>query len=90
MNHSLKNSLLLLALLFMGPNVHAGAELRQFTANGHVLGFAPDYAVFAGGNHALKVEFLDANAVEPQSASGETDTQDGKAPPLSEVRYPGL
>jgi len=66
------------------------AGLRQFTADGHVLGFADGSVLVATGNHSLKVEFVNANPVAPQSDQPGGDGKDNKAPALSEVRYPGL
>jgi hypothetical protein len=63
-------------------------ELLQFTAGGHVLGFAAGGMYAATGSHALHVEFMDANRVRPQSdspASGE-----GQAAALSRVAYADL
>ena len=64
--------------------------LRQFTAGGHVLGFAAGSVLVATGSHALQVEFVNANPVDPQSDQPGGDGKDHQAPALSEVRYPGL
>jgi hypothetical protein len=66
------------------------SSLRQFTAGGHVLGFAAGSVLVATGSHALKVEFVNANPVGPQSDQPGGDGKDNKAPALTEVRYPGL
>ncbi len=65
-------------------------SLRQFSAKGHVLGFDVGSVLVASGNHALKVEFVNANPIAPQSVPSSGDSKDNKAPALSEVRYPGL
>ncbi len=66
------------------------ANLRQFSAKGHVLGFDVGSVLVASGNHALKVEFVNANPVAPQSDQSGGNGKDNKTPALSEVRYPGL
>jgi hypothetical protein len=63
---------------------------RQFTAGGHVLGFAAGSVLVASGSHALKVEFVNANPVDPHSDQPGGDGKDHQAPELTEVRYPGL
>ena len=65
------------------------SQLQQFAAGKHMLGFAPGYVVVASGSHALKVEFVDANPVNPHSDQP-GGGKDNPAPELSEVRYPGL
>ena len=64
--------------------------LQQFAAGKHILGFAPGYVVVASGSHALKVEFVDANPVNPHSDQPGGGGKDHPAPELTEVRYPGL
>ena len=66
------------------------ASLRQFSAKGHVLGFDVGSVLFASGTHALKVEFVNANPIAPQSDPSGGDGKDNKTPELTEVRYPGL
>lgn len=65
------------------------AELLQFTAGGHVLGFAPDSVYMASGSHALHVEFVGAQDVSPQ-ADAASEGEQGEALPLSHVTYVGL
>jgi len=65
-------------------------ELQTFTAGGHVLGFAPRYLLTASGHHGLKVEFLNAQPVIPQSDTPAATGQESPAPPLTQVRYPNL
>ena len=72
------------------PFENKSATLHQFSGGGHVLGFAPGYAYVASGSHALKVEFVGANPVAPQSDTPGGDGQGQAAPALAEVRYPGL
>ena len=66
------------------------ASLRQFSSKGHVLGFDVGSVLFASGTHSLKVEFVNANPIAPQSDPSGGDGKDNKTPALSEVRYPGL
>ena len=61
-------------------------ELLQFRSGGHVLGFEPGAMLAATGSHALRVEFVDANAVTPQSVAA----SERAATPLTSVTYPGL
>ena len=65
------------------------ATLMQFTAGRHILGFASDSLCVAAPSHALRVKFVGARDVVPQSDSS-TAGVDGKAGPLSQVRYVGL
>ena len=65
------------------------SELLQFTAGGHVLGFASDSVYVATGSHALHVEFVGAQDVSPH-ADGSGEAQQGKAAALSHVSYVGL
>ncbi|MBU0494485.1 MAG: SBBP repeat-containing protein [Chloroflexi bacterium] len=62
--------------------------LLQFTAGGHVLGFAPAAAWLATGSHALRVGFAGAHAVTP--ASDTPAATDGQAAPLTRVTYTNL
>lgn len=70
------------------PAIIPPLELRTFSAGGHVLGFAPQYLLTANGRHAIKVEFIGARTVMPQSTTAAGDSSVQKAPPLTEVRYP--
>jgi len=70
--------------------------LLQFASGAHVLGFAANGMYAATGTHALHVDFVDANNVQPladTSASPATSLRtgaDGKAAPLSRVTYADL
>jgi predicted secreted hydrolase len=66
----------------------APADLLQFTSGGHALGFAADGMYAATGTHALHVDFVDANNVQPQADS--LASVDGKAAPLGHVTYANL
>jgi hypothetical protein len=61
-------------------------ELLQFTSAGHVLGFESSGIYAVTGNHALRVEFVNANTVLPYSA----DASNEDAVPLTSVTYPNL
>jgi uncharacterized repeat protein (TIGR01451 family) len=67
----------------------ASNNLLQFQSDGHVLGFAPDGMLVSNGTYALRVEFVDANAVTPQAAENGA-AEDGAAPQLTQVTYPDL
>jgi hypothetical protein len=70
-------------------SVVAGAmhvEILQFTSAGHVLGFEPSGMYAATGSHALRVEFVEANAVTPSSANASNEG----AMPLTSVTYSNL
>ena len=71
------------------PETEAADALLQFTAGGHVLGFASDSVYVATGSHALHVEFVGAQDVSPQ-ADGAGEAQQGKTAALSHVSYVGL
>ncbi len=63
-------------------------SLLQFTSSGHILGFTSNGMYAATGSHALHVDFVNANSVQPQSAS--LASADGKAAALSQVTYANL
>jgi len=63
--------------------------LLQFTSGGHALGFVKDGMYAATGSHALHVDFVDANRVQPQAPNVAAST-DGKIAPLSGVTYTDL
>lgn len=63
-------------------------SLLQFTSSGHILGFTSNGMYAAAGSHALHVDFVNANSVQPQSAS--LASADGKAAALSQVTYANL
>ncbi|MEO5360071.1 MAG: SBBP repeat-containing protein [Nitrospirota bacterium] len=62
--------------------------LIQFTSGNHVIGFKEDKVYVASMDHVLTVEFISANEIKPQAASGEA--AGGKPPALGEVRYDNL
>lgn len=66
----------------------AAPALLQFTAGGHVIGFAQDAVYAADGSHAYRVEFIGAAHVAPVADSAPSDT--GRAAPLSHVTYANL
>ena len=63
--------------------------MHQFTADGHVLGFASDRVYVAIGSHALHVEFVGAQGVSLQ-ADGAGEAEQGKAAALTHVSHVGL
>jgi len=62
-------------------------SLLQFTAGGHVLGFAPGKVYLAGLDHALTVEFVGGQGNAPVGAAA--STQAGSTPALGRVIYQG-
>jgi hypothetical protein len=64
-------------------------SLLQFVSGGHALGFAAGGVYAAAGDHALHVDFIGANAVQPQPDTG-TAEAGGKAAPLGRVVYENL
>jgi len=64
------------------------SSLLRFTSGGHALGFSAQSVYAASGTHALHLDFLGANAVQPQADS--LARSDGQAAPLSRVTYPNL
>lgn len=53
---------------YIAPATAQAAEapsLLQFTSGGHALGFTPQGMVAATGSHALRVDFVNANNVQP-------------------------
>ncbi len=69
-------------------NSNSTGEFLQLTAGGHALGFASDRMYVATGSHVLRVEFINANNIRPQTDSS-TGT-DGKAVPLGRISYANL
>lgn len=65
-------------------------SLLQFSAGGHVLGFALDKVYLAGLDHALTVEFVGGQGHTPVGAAASTTTQEDGAPVLGRVTYPGV
>ena len=72
----------------------APAPLLQFTAGGHVVGFAPTQVVMASLDHALRVEFVGTAGVMPVAAADAASSGDGlpmgQAQPLGVVTYPDV
>jgi hypothetical protein len=67
---------------------NAPTDLLQFAAGEHALGFAAGSVYAATGSHALHVDFVNANRVQPQS---DTPTSlQGQAASLSRVTYADL
>ncbi len=62
--------------------------LLQFTSGGHALGFTSQGMYAATGSHALHVDFVNANNVQPRADSG--SSAKGMAAPLGRVTYMGL
>jgi len=73
----------------------APAPLLQFTAGGHVIGFAPTQVVLASLDHALRVEFVGAAGVTPVAVGADAPSSSdgltmGRAQPLGVVTYPNV
>ena len=51
------------------PVQAAAPNLAQFTSSGHALGFTADGIYAATGTHALRVNFVNANNVQPLADS---------------------
>ncbi len=79
----------------------APADLLQFSAGGHALGFGVGGMYAASGSHALHVDFTGANSIRPQvsgqdkasprtKVEGNPDIPQGRAAPLSQVTYADL
>jgi hypothetical protein len=71
------------------------AELLQFTAGSHVLGFLPDQVYLVGLPHLLRVEFAGTTGVRPIADEADpggvkTPSSSGMARPLRRVTYPNL
>jgi len=69
--------------------VAAPAKLLQFTSAGHVLGFDLGGMVATTGRRALRVEFVEANAVRPQ-AGEDLSILAAAAPTFTSVTYSNL
>ena len=74
------------------PADQAMTDILQFSANGHILAFAPDKAYLAGMDHALAVSFVDAQDVTPRgvaeiSSVNEETEPSRKAASLGSVSY---
>jgi hypothetical protein len=75
-----------------GKHAASPANLLQFRAGGHVLGFTPGRVYLAGLDHALRVEFLGTMNTSPPLVSGGSVGDGGPAsiPLLSQITYPDL
>ena len=74
-------------------SAETAAPLLQFTAGGHVVGFAPTQVVIAAFDHALRVEFVGTAGVMPVASAAEAASSGdgltlGRAQPLGVVTYP--
>ncbi len=63
-------------------------SLLSFTSGGHALGFSPQGMFAATGSHALRVDFVNANNVQPRADA--TTSADGKSASLGRVAYADL
>jgi hypothetical protein len=63
-------------------------SLLQFTSSGHALGFAADGMYAATGSHALHVDFVGANRVQPRSDT--PTSEQGQTASLSRMTYADL
>jgi hypothetical protein len=68
------------------------ADLLQFTAGGHVLGFRKGEMFIAAGDHALSVEFVNARRASPEEkiATSNPEKSPRAARPLGKVAYNDL
>ena len=82
------------APVFGNPGSAIGSldELKPFTAGGHILGFRKGEMFVASGDHALRVEFVNARPVSPgeEAKSGDPESNHQTAQPLGKVSYPNL
>ena len=67
-------------------------ELLPYTAGGHVLGFRKGEMFVASGDHALRVEFVNARPVSPgeEAKSRDAESSRSAAQPLGKVSYRDL
>ena len=79
------------------PQAAAPANLQQFRAGGHILGVLPTGVYVASTRHALHIDFVGANSVQPQSAGTPTGQslsgKEGASPdaaPLQKVTWTNL
>jgi hypothetical protein len=49
--------------------LYSSNDLMQFKAGGHIMGFKPDKVFLASFDHALSVEFVGGQKVEPKAVS---------------------
>jgi hypothetical protein len=66
----------------------ASQALLQFSAEGHILGFTANGMYAADGSHAMHVDFLNANNIQPQADTANSVA--GKTAPLDRVVYTNL
>ena len=71
------------------------SKLQQFSSSGHIVGFKPGEIYVAAMNHALKVKFIDANAViptAPESTAKNLDSnqQESKVQAFTQASYKQL
>jgi hypothetical protein len=64
------------------------SSLQQFSAGGHVLGFQASGATIASASHALRIEFVGANDIQPQSSQPASAGK--QAQPLGQVAWRNL
>ncbi len=73
------------------PNSVAAREtLAQFTSQGHVLGFRAGEFFLSNATYALRVQFVGANVVMPQSDAMHQTTNNSSLPSFSHVTYRNL
>jgi len=67
-------------------------EILQFVAGGHILGFRKHDVFIASGDHALRIEFLNARPISPANERTSPDTENNRqlAKPLGRVIYSDL
>jgi hypothetical protein len=67
-------------------------EMLQFTAGGHILGFRKGDVFIASGDHALRIEFVNARPISPVNERISHDTENNRqiAEPLGRVSYSDL
>ena len=87
--------LLILMMLFgivgsmTRPAQAAAPVLVQFTSSGHALGFTANGIYAAAGTHALRVDFVNANNVQPRADSpADPSTSLREAPPWGRIAVP--
>jgi hypothetical protein len=83
---------ILLVIVFLLGNVPAQAKavpsVLRFSSNGHILGFAPQNMYVTSQSHALRVDFVSANNIQPYANS--STTKNSKAAPLDNITYKNL
>jgi hypothetical protein len=61
-------------------------DMLERTAGGHVIGFRTNEILFAGGDHALRVEFVGSRDIEPEPSENAASAG-SKIPSLGTVVY---